>query len=116
MSEGRIAGKIEPVLTPVLTSEKPSQGIDTPFEVQVDVLRFFNVDFNVDGKTMTQLKEISDWTFDNAPTVGDGMLKLRHLEIKLGQPTGNESRIDKLHRWIRLQRNIDDLRKRQEAL
>jgi hypothetical protein len=115
MPEGRIAGgQPEVVNTP--TIERPTQAIDTPHEVAVDVLRYFNTDYTADGKTLDLLKEISEWTFKDVETVGDGMLKLKHLEIKLGQPTGNESRIDKIHRWIALQKHIDDLMKRQEAL
>lgn len=116
MAEGRIAGNVTVVTRPEIKGEQPSQGIDTPIEVSLDVLRFFNADFNADSKTMSKLKDVSDWAFEEVGTLGDGLLKLKHLEIKLGQPNGSDSRLDKIHRWILLQRHINDLRKRQESL
>ncbi|MHA1853874.1 MAG: hypothetical protein ACTSUF_10280 [Candidatus Heimdallarchaeaceae archaeon] len=86
-------------------------------EVPVDVFRFFNLlSEQVDNKELDMLKDISKWAFEGVETLGDGLRKLKQLEIQLGVPTGNDRRHDKMWRWIKMQRQIDELRKRQEAV
>jgi hypothetical protein len=107
---------IQPVSAP---QHKTTQGISTLRyeDVPIDVYRFFERDIGtVDSKELDQLKAISSWAFRDVETLGDGLIKLRDLEIKLGVPSSGESRENKIYNWITLQKQIDDLRKRQEAL
>jgi len=94
-------------------------GIDTVHydQIPIDVYRFFNVNLGTMDKTeITELQEISKWAFNDSETVGDALVKLRNLEMKLGLPSGKETRQQKLSNWVRMERQIVDLRKRQEAL
>ena len=83
-----------------------------------DIMRFFNVDFDAVGRGSTeeQLKDIEHWTYKDVETAGDGLSKLKQLEIKLGVPQNGESRITRLHRYVKMQRQIDDLMARQRSL
>lgn len=83
-----------------------------------DIIRFFDINFDDIGRGSNEenLKDIESWTFKDVETAGEGLKKLKDLEITLGVPQNGESRITKIHRWIKLQRTIDDLRLRQRAL
>ena len=86
-------------------------------EIPVDIYRFFSIDLGtVEEKELSKLKDISDWAFNGVETLGDGLQKLRSLEIKLGTPKSGESRQDKIWQWVKIQRQVDDLLKRQEAI
>ena len=86
--------------------------------VQWDILRFFDVDMNDlnRGSTQENLKEIEEWAFKDVETLGDGLKKLRDLEISLGMPTGRDTRVTRLHRWVAMERHINDLKARQRSL
>lgn len=116
MSEGRIAGRSEPVSVVITPTVEPSAGISPNSGVGIDILRYFNIELNADSKTMDKLKEISDWAFQGVDTVGDGLMKLKELELKLGIPSGNDTRENKIYNWIRIQQQIANLQKQQEAL
>jgi hypothetical protein len=85
--------------------------------IPVDVYRFFGETIGLlSEKEKEKLSTVSDWAFKEVTTIGDGLLKLRNLEMRLGTPTGNESRYDRLFTWVKMQRQIEDMQKRQEAL
>jgi hypothetical protein len=85
--------------------------------VPIDILRFFNVDLSdIPRKDRDQLAAISKWALKDAETLGQGMKRLRDLEIKLGSPRLDETRAGRLYNWVKLQYQIDDLRQRQEAV
>ena len=83
-----------------------------------DILRFFNVDFNDlnRGSTEEHLKEIEGWTFKDSETLGDGLMKLKNLEIQLGVPNDGETRVTKIYNWVKMEKAINDLKLRQRAL
>ena len=86
-------------------------------QVPIDVYRFFDMDLSVTGAgDIKKLKAISDWAFTGSETLGDGLTKLRNLEIKLGSPSGNERRHDKLFIWVKMQQQVEELMKRQDSL
>lgn len=86
-------------------------------DVPVDIYRFFGIDLGTaEGKQFDRLKDIAQWTFSDVETLGDGLSKLKQLEIKMGAPKMGQNREDRIHNYIKLQRNINDLVKRQEAL
>lgn len=113
--------KSTPTEQPQIFESKPSvsTGISPSIPtVHWDILRFFNVDFNDlnKGSTEEQLKDIEGWTFKDAESAGDGLQKLRTLDIQLGTPSNGETRISRIHRWIKLESHINDLRARQRSL
>jgi len=86
-------------------------------DIPVDIYRFFGEQLgNLEGREKDKVKSVSDWAFQGTETVGDAMIKLRNLEMKLGSPSGNEKRYDRLYNWVKMDRQIQDMRKRQEAL
>ncbi len=104
----------EPV---IITHPDPAQIHNKDPEVAIDIYRFFGVSMdNLDASVTKKLKEISDWTFQDVETLGDGLTKLKNLEIKLGYPRPDEQRYDKLYNWILIQRDITELQKKQRAL
>ena len=105
-----------PVSAPV---HQTTQGVSaSPWDdIPVDVYRFFGEQIgNLDGRDKDKVKAVSDWAFEGVEGCGDAMIKLRNLEMKLGSPTGNEKRYDRLYNWVKMDRQIQDMRKRQEAL
>ena len=104
-----------------ITGVTPSNGITTyDYDgVPIDIIRFFNADMNnLERKEKDELALIAKWAFKDVETLGDGLMKLRNLEIKLGRPLGDpeSSRRMKIYNWVRIQQHIEDLSKRQEAL
>jgi len=112
----KTAGQLTPITVAPIS---PNNGISTLNyeEIPVDVYRHFDLNMGlVESKDIDELKAISSWAFKDAETVGDAMLNIRNLEMKLGTPTGHESRINRVSNWVRLQKQIDDLKNRQESI
>jgi hypothetical protein len=110
--------------SPSLTPESPSQAsVISPLQgqtymhdgVPVDVFRHFNIPMEMaDNKTKDMLREIAGWAFEGE-SIGDGLQKLRNLERKLGMAGYRETH-SKVWNWIKLQRQVDELTKRQNSL
>lgn len=86
--------------------------------VPIDTIRYFNQDIGtMSQKTIEQLRDIDKWSQQNLEenTIGNRLQKIRHLESKLGSPALNETKVQKMWNWIKMQTRIDELRKRQEA-
>ena len=86
--------------------------------IPLDVGRMMGISImDADTKTLDKLRDISKWSkeglLDN--TIGNQLQKIRTLEEKLGSPALNETRIDKMWRWVKLASHINELRMRQEA-
>lgn len=119
MNEGRLAKSTEPEVTkPFEKKDVSLTGISGTPTVAWDIIRFFDINFDdiKRGSTEEQLKDIESWTFKDVETAGDGLLKLKNLEIQLGVPQHGESRIARIHRWVKMEQHINDLRARQRAL
>ena len=67
------------------------------------------------GADTIAVNDISEWAFQDG-SLGDGLLKLKKLQRSLGTSVPGERLLDKVHRWVSLQKNIGEMRKRQEAL
>jgi hypothetical protein len=113
-----IAKSTEPIEAPRAFQPTSTSGISSVPTVAWDILRFFNVDMNDlnKGSNEEQLKEIEHWTFKNEETLGDGLKKLRDLEIALGSPRHDETRHSRIFNWVKMEKAINDLRARQGAL
>jgi len=81
--------------------------------VHLEVYRFFNVNPVTDGGNQ-QLKDINDWAFRNEGKLHKAIRKIRNLEIKLGQPSSGETRLSKLHNWIRMTDMASGLTKKRD--
>lgn len=85
--------------------------------VDISVYGFFDLDVGKASDTeKTRLKDIYDWAMSENKSIGDGMQRIRSLETQLGQPPIGTTRLNKLWNWIKISRQIDDLRKRQDSL
>jgi hypothetical protein len=83
--------------------------------VAVDIYRHFNVQMETaDSKTKDMLKDVSEWAFEGE-SIGDGLQKIRNLERKLGM-SGYRETYSKVWNWIKLQKQVDELTKRQNSL
>ena len=99
-------------------SDVATSGISGIPTVQWDILRFFDIDTHDLGVGTTEenLKDIEKWTFKDVDTLGDGLMKLRNLEIQLGTPSGGDTRITRIHRWVQMEHSINDMKARQRSL
>jgi hypothetical protein len=48
--------------------------------------------------------------------LGDGLKKLKDLEIALGSPRHDETRHSRIYNWVKMEQHINDLRNRQRSL
>ena len=81
--------------------------------VHLEIYRFFNINPVTDGGNQ-QLKDINDWAFRNEGKLHKAIRKIRNLEIKLGQPSSGETRLSKLHNWIRMTDMASGLTKKRD--
>jgi hypothetical protein len=111
--------KSSPSSTPtpsVAPSIAPLQGQTYMHDgVPVDIFRHFNIPMDMaDNKQKEMLREIAGWAFEGE-SIGDGLQKIRNLERKLGM-AGYRETYSKVWQWIKLQKQVDELSKRQNSL
>jgi len=88
-------------------------------DVPIDVFRHLSIDLGtVQTKEVGKIRDIFNWAKERCedPTMGNILLRISNMENKLGAPARDEKRWDKMWRFIKLQKQIDDLGKRQHAL
>ena len=94
-------------------------GVFTPMvsDVPVDIYNFFNIPpFSLESKELDVLREVRDWAFGDGSSLGDGMQKLKDIEIKLGHARLSDGKLSKIHNYITLDNQVADLIKRREAV
>ena len=102
--------------TPVM---KDIGGAYTPHfaEVPLDIYNFFGeVPGTPSGKTFERMKAVANWAFGDGSTLGEGLQKLKSLEIKLGQARLGENKLQRIANYVKLDRQVNELRMRQEAI
>ena len=86
-------------------------------DIPVDVYNFLNVmPGMVDSKDLSDMKQIAEWAFSDGATLGEGMDRMRQLEIKLGSARLGDNRLNKISNWVKIENSIKDLRLRQGAI
>jgi hypothetical protein len=88
-------------------------------DVPIDIFRHLSIDLGtIEKKEVGKIKDIYQWAVGKCdePTMGNILNKWNTLENQLGSPAINEKRWDKAWRFVKIQRQIDDLHKRQEVL
>jgi hypothetical protein len=105
-----------PSSTPAPVTNSPLQGQTYMHDgVPVDIFRHFNVAMETaDSRTMDMLRDISAYAFEGE-SIGDGLQKLRNIERKLGMSGYRETHM-KVWNWIKLQKQVEELTKRQNSL
>lgn len=77
--------------------------------VPIDLFRKFNIPIDsVSGREINQMRDIMDWGKSNNPS--DPITVIDKLHRQLGSPGGNERSYDKLWRFIKLNKVINELR------
>lgn len=110
-------GPAEAPITINQSITKDPNGVFQYEGIPIDVYRYFDTPMEtVVGKDADKLREVAKWAFEDSETVGDALQRIRSLEMRLGTPDNGNSRFDKIYTWVRMQRNIEDLRKRQNSL
>ena len=67
-------------------------------EVPQEVYKHFSVDIRVvDRQTIDKLNDIARWAKTGTESLGDALMKIRGAELRLGAPTLNENRYDKVY-------------------
>lgn len=90
---------------PVNVENKTVQGLvrgENP--VHPEMYKYFNANpVNTDEK----IKLVNAWAFSEAGSLGEALQKVRKLEIRLGAPALDETRVSKLYNWIRMTDHIN---------
>jgi len=83
-----------------------------------EIFRHFETDPSKikDDKDFEKLQVIHKWAFAEGRTLDEGLKKLRELEIRLGYPTGRDSKWDKPYNFILMENKISDLKAKQDSL
>lgn len=83
--------------------------------VPLTLVEYFDVDIRaMSDKTVKQINEIYEFLPDG--NMGDKLVELRKVERKLGQPTLSETRYGRIWNYLKISRNIGNLKKQREAL
>lgn len=110
--------------------EEPEQPKQAPVEqksistmtwegVPIDFYRHFGVDIsNTSDKVISRLKSIFEWSLENLDekTLGNALQKVSIIERKLGSPHIDETREERLYRWIKIQKIMNEMRNRQKSM
>jgi hypothetical protein len=85
--------------------------------VPIDVYGFFDIPpYSLEGKDLDTIKEISDWALGESKSLGDAMVKLRSVESRIGHGRLSDNKMGKIYGYIKLDKQINDLIKRQGAI
>ena len=107
-----------------LTVEETADTQDTPIkdgvtgkvEIPYPALKdYFNVDDVTDAQRV-KFETIWNYFADEAKGVGDLLYKLRQLENRLGSPAIGESRLSKLHGYVKISAQIKDAELHRDSL
>jgi hypothetical protein len=88
--------------------------------VPIDVFRHFGVEMGtVPTKDIEQLREITSWAKSKCadePSIGNILQKISYIRSQLGSPSLNEKSYAKVWQFVKAQRVIDEMTKRQDSL
>jgi hypothetical protein len=73
--------------------------------IPTEVYRFFNLTAERDSGN-DKLKTVTSWAYKDGKTTGEALKQIRNLELKLGQSSVGETRLDKLANWVRVSNSI----------
>jgi len=82
--------------------------------VPQSVISYFGV--SQGAVDMDMMKDISDWAYENTERASDALRKIKNLEMKLGTPSIGETRYNRMHRWIIIQKQREELKAQQDLL
>jgi histidyl-tRNA synthetase len=111
----------------VETPPQPTQTLPPPtgiagYEwagIPIDVFRAFGVEMGtIPVKDIEQLKDIVSWAKSKTdePTVGNVLQQIIRLRRELGAPAYNQKGYEKVWSFVKMQKHIDELTKRQDSL
>jgi len=70
-------------------------------------------------KDLEQLKEITEWAKSKTadePSIGNILQQIAKIQRELGSPELNQKAYNKVHQFIKLQKTIDEMHKRQDSM
>ncbi len=99
-------------MSTVAPKDAVSVKVDVPYPALKD---YFNVEDVTDAQR-AKFEVIWKHFSDEADSVGDLMYKLRQLENRLGSPAIGESRLTRLHSYVKISAQIKDSEKQRDSL
>lgn len=118
--------KSAPEQTPVVTQVVPEVAMSPTVSnyewqgIPIDVCRFFDIDLKYSpSKDLEQVRSISEWARDRVGhegTMGDILQVISRIQRQLGAPRVNERPYAKVAEFVKMQRVIDEMRKRQDSM
>jgi len=111
-----------PTLTaPVLASPVPPGVANYEWQgIPIDVLRNFNIELGtIPTKDLEMIRDITTWAkgkVGNEGSIGDMLQEISKIQRQLGAPSPNERSYEKTWRFIKAQKVIDEMTKRQDSL
>ena len=124
MALAKSAPQTEP--SPTLTAPvigSPMAAGTAKFEwegIPMDILRTFNVELgNIPTKDLEQLRGISEWAKEQVGpegSIGDMLQAISKVQRQLGAPVLNQRGFTKVAEFVKMQKVIDEMRKRQDSM
>lgn len=108
--------------TPVVQPSAPPPSGIAGYEwegIPIDVFRSFGIEMGtIPTKEIEQLRDITSWAKSKCdePNIGNILQKISSLRSQLGSPAANEKSYNKIWQFVKMQKAIDEMTKRQDSL
>jgi hypothetical protein len=116
MALAKTATTVEPVEqkeTPLSTPNLSSNLEGVP----ISLFDYFNLDIRLlDDDTIFQVKDIYDWASLGSADLGDVLMNINKIESRMGQPLVGEKKHSRIYNWVKINKNIESLKKQRMAL
>ena len=114
MPEG-IAKSSKPVVAQTIVAPTTTQPVMNIDGAPLDVLRHFDIDYTTaDSKEIGKARQVYE-LLSPGKTIGDLLISIKEIEGKIGL-SGYENRLNRVWNYIQINKQIEDLQKRQEAM
>lgn len=109
----------QPLQVEEVVAEEPAKEVakgSITTEVANPALKdYFNMD-QIGDATSRKFEDILAYFGDKPEGVGEMLYMIRQLENRLGEPRVGESRLDKVHRYIKITSQIKDAEAERDSL
>jgi len=69
--------------------------------IDLEICHYFNVN-PVERDADPQLRYVNDWAKNGAEGIGEALQRIRDIELKVGQPALDETRLSRIYNYVRM--------------
>lgn len=85
--------------------------------IPLELARSLGEDLNsLEGKRLDKVKEVFSFFNEEGKDFEEIMADIMQMQMKLGYPKGNETKLDKLWNWMTIRRKISNLNRQEEMM